>query len=1207
MDVRHLKPFCVLVLVSFCSFANDQTVSAAGCVVLDYVQDGLLAHWDAIDNQGYAAHSDSATTWVDIVSGRSFALYGATVNSNSVAFAGNGNSCGLLSTDDSTATFAKTADGTVELVFSTESTANWVALQSASSGCLAFGRHNGNFIDCNSSSAMLPGSAVTLGADQPNTVAIRYTLGKVATNKSGEVYVNGESKTTLGSVESWSGAGAQTVIGKRYNSVYTFSGKIYAIRVYSRRLTAEEIAQNAELDRQRFIEGTGRPLGDMLRVDAIPDKFGPAENYGLRMFKSGETKRFSMPAATVDPDSGIHCSCTGWMLKDVDGNIIESGTGNVCDYTHPGAPRRLVWQWQADAWPTGDGVRYVSAEGDDTNSGTDWLHAYKSVQKGIDNAGTGGTVLIAAGTHSSAVTVGLADDVSLVGCAKTNLTAVLRLTATGDANQNVLKITASAGSVVTNLTLTNELGKDGSGVEMDSGLLTHCVVRDCRTANITDNGGGINMTGGTVRFCDITGCIAKDSGNAASYGGGIYMTEGLVENCRIADNGHIDEVGTQGSGGGVYMTGGTLRGCLVTGNRKYKDGSGVYSKGGTVENCTIVGNAPSTIEATASGVYVEGASTVFRNNIVWGNTDFSGKVAKDWSVGTLTESNVYNNDCTVAIPGENNLAVNPLFADPAAGDYRLGFSDCVDGGADQDWMTEATDLDGLKRIIGRAVDLGCYERAAAQELECSFVTEVVDTTLAANKVAFTATVSGDTEGLVYYWTFTREDGLVSRISGASCGVVTNLFVTGSWDARLDVTNGALAAASSTIAAAVKVRANVVYVKANGTPVFPYETEETATDSIDDAFSLLGEGGTMYVDEGEYVMSEPIVLGPGNGSRIIAPKGPEKTAIRVANVAKFTSQKYRAVTLSKASACVSGVTFTGGYAGPHYSGPVYGIYGVVSMTAEATVTNCVFRDIKEASYGTDVEGMGVRMSAGLVVDCRFANISSQGSGGTGMNGAALRLTGGMADRIVVDGCFCRSPLDMHTSGSGDIVYANGASTVLKNILVTGCTTTKSVPVGMADGSVINCTVACNTNNAPLTWTDDHQGVHENDQTAGVSVAGTGVIRNCIVADNWSINRNCITNLSGTATYTLVNDGDGSFATAENHNLVGDPRFRNAARGDYRLRPSSPAIDTGDWSALGATKAEVRAQRDLLGASRLFGGALDMGCFETVVRGLTVMVK
>lgn len=1179
----------------------------AECLVLDYVQDGLLGHWDAIDNQGYAAHSDSATTWVDVVSGRSFALYGATVNANSIAFAGNSNSCGLLSADDSAATFAKAANGTVELVFSTESTANWVALQSASSGCAAFGRYSGNFIQSNSSSAMLPGSAVTLGTDQPNTVAIRYTSGMVAVNTSGETYVNGESKTTLGSREYWSGAGAQTLIGKRGNGAMPFSGKIYAIRVYSRRLTAEEIAHNAELDRQRFVEGTGRPLSDMLRVDAIPDKFGPAENYGLRMFKSGETKRFSMPAATVDPDSGIRCRCTGWMLKDVDGTIIESGSGSVCDYTHPGSPRRLVWQWQADAWPTGDGVRYVSEEGDDANSGMDWLHAYKSVQTGIDNVGADGAVLIAAGTYDSAVTVALADGVSLVGCAKTNVASVLRLTATGDRNQNVLKITASAGSVVTNLTLTNELGKDGSGVEMDSGLLTHCVVRDCRTANFTDNGGGINMTGGTVRFCDITGCIAKDSGNAYSYGGGIYMTDGLVENCRIVDNGHIDEVGAQGSGGGVYMTGGTLRGCLVTGNRKHKDGSGVYARGGTVENCTIVGNVPSVAAATASGVYIEGASTVFRNNIVWGNTDFAGTAARDWSAGSLTEANVYNNDCTSAIPGENNLTVNPQFVDAAARDYRLGFSDCVDGGADQDWMPEATDLDGNKRVVGRAVDLGCYERAAAQELECSFVSEVVDTTLAANRVAFAATVSGDTEGLVYYWTFTREDGLVSRLSGASCGVVTNLFATGSWDARLDVTNGALSSASSTIAAAVKVRANVVYVKANGTPVFPYETEETATDSIDEAFSLLGEGGTMYVDEGEYVMSEPIVLGPGNGSRIIAPKGPAKTAIRVANVDKFTSQKYRAVTLSKASACVSGVTFAGGYAGPHYTGPAYGIYGVVSMTEDAIVTNCVFRDIREAGYGTNVEGMGVRMSAGLLVDCRFANISSQGSGGMGMNGAALRMTGGTADRIAVDGCFCRSPLDMHTSGFGDIVYASGASTVVKNVLVTGCSTTKSVPVGMADGSVINCTIVCNTNNAPLAWTDDHQGVHENDQTAGVSVTGTGTIRNCIAVDNWSINRNCITNLSGTATYTLVNDGDGSFATAENHNLVADPRFRNAACGDYRLRPFSPAIDAGDWSALGATKAEVRAQRDLLGASRLFCGALDMGCFEAVVRGLTVMVK
>ncbi len=52
-------------------------VSVAACAVLgvnaastaDYVQDGLIANWDAIDNAGTGTHNPSATTWKNLVQG----------------------------------------------------------------------------------------------------------------------------------------------------------------------------------------------------------------------------------------------------------------------------------------------------------------------------------------------------------------------------------------------------------------------------------------------------------------------------------------------------------------------------------------------------------------------------------------------------------------------------------------------------------------------------------------------------------------------------------------------------------------------------------------------------------------------------------------------------------------------------------------------------------------------------------------------------------------------------------------------------------------------------------------------------------------------------------------------------------------------------------------------------------------------------------
>ena len=52
----------------------------------------------------------------------------------------------------------------------------------------------------------------------------------------------------------------------------------------------------------------------------------------------------------------------------------------------------------------------------------------------------------------------------------------------------------------------------------------------------------------------------------------------------------------------------------------------------------------------------------------------------------------------------------PLFADAANGDFTLRpNSPCRNAGVLEDWMTDATDLAGSKRVSGRGVDMGCYE------------------------------------------------------------------------------------------------------------------------------------------------------------------------------------------------------------------------------------------------------------------------------------------------------------------------------------------------------------------------------------------------------------------------------------------------------------------------------------------------------------------
>jgi len=65
-----------------------------------------------------------------------------------------------------------------------------------------------------------------------------------------------------------------------------------------------------------------------------------------------------------------------------------------------------------------------------------------------------------------------------------------------------------------------------------------------------------------------------------------------------------------------------------------------------------------------------------------------------------------------------------------------------------------------------------------------------------------------------------------------------------------------------------------------------------------------------------------------------------------------------------------------------------------------------------------------------------------------------------------------------------------------------------------------------------------------------------------------------------------------------NLAGDPRFVNAAAGDYRLRADSPCVDSGSLSWVAQ-----RDGTDFAGAVRVQGGGINMGALESAVSVVT----
>jgi len=63
-----------------------------------------------------------------------------------------------------------------------------------------------------------------------------------------------------------------------------------------------------------------------------------------------------------------------------------------------------------------------------------------------------------------------------------------------------------------------------------------------------------------------------------------------------------------------------------------------------------------------------------------------------------------------AVDGTRNITNDPGLVNLDGGDYRLnGNSPCVNAGLNQNWMTNAVDLDGRSRIRYGTVDMGVYE------------------------------------------------------------------------------------------------------------------------------------------------------------------------------------------------------------------------------------------------------------------------------------------------------------------------------------------------------------------------------------------------------------------------------------------------------------------------------------------------------------------
>ena len=306
ISVEAVRFAAALTVAFAATMAFGDTYTSEG-----YLQDGLIAQWDGINNTGLGYHVPDAAVWKDIAG-----TYDLTLLPRKGWVSGRP----ALNVENGTAqgTSAAPAYRTIEIFYKMTVKEGRILFCSGRNKQFVLFASNGTkgYFSANKTASKC--ATWTFNATALRSMAATYDASSVVD----AVYRDGVAVNDGVFTDEYGVGDGKIMIGDRVKagSVYWWKGEVYAIRLYSTELTAEQIAANHAVDVARFSSAIPR----MVEKPNVS-----AGNVVVRYTagQTGDSHVLRLLWDTTGVDYGSDYA--SWPNNDLIGNIADNATSST--------------------------------------------------------------------------------------------------------------------------------------------------------------------------------------------------------------------------------------------------------------------------------------------------------------------------------------------------------------------------------------------------------------------------------------------------------------------------------------------------------------------------------------------------------------------------------------------------------------------------------------------------------------------------------------------------------------------------------------------------------------------------------------------------------------------------------------------------------------------------------------------------------------